>query len=104
MPIWGERAASRPGVAADGRNRILGRAVRRGGRRRPARPAAASDSITAGNTTPAESATVVQFDGWTGPGMIFLVNDTNVGPSGSSHPAALGGWAGGSTATWHQIA
>jgi len=36
--------------------------------------------------------------------MIFLVNDTNVGPSGSSHPAALGGWAGGSTATWHQIA
>jgi hypothetical protein len=63
-------------------------------------PAAASDGsgILAGRTTTAESATVVQFDGTSAPGMIFLVNDTSFGAGGSSHPAALGGWAGGDVA------
>jgi hypothetical protein len=63
-------------------------------------PAAASDgnNITAGHTTTAESATTVQFDGTTAPGMIFLANDTSFLAGGSSHPAALGGWAGGDVA------
>lgn len=65
-----------------------------------ARPAAASDgtSITAGNSTTAESATVVTFDGSSSPGMVFLANDTNFAATGPSFPAALGGWAGNTVA------
>jgi len=61
-----------------------------------ASPAAAAngDSVNAGRTTNAESATTLNFDGTTNPGVVFLANDTNFDPSDSAFSAALGGWAG----------
>jgi len=59
-------------------------------------PAAAADgdSITAGHTTNAESATVVNFDGSaTAPGIVFLANDSSFGASDATFSAALGGFA-----------
>jgi hypothetical protein len=60
-----------------------------------ASPAAAAngDAIAAGNTTNAESATTVQFDGTSNPGVVFLANDSNFAAGAAAFPAALGGWA-----------
>jgi hypothetical protein len=61
-----------------------------------ASPAAAADgdSVTAGHTTNAESATTVNFDGSaTAPGIVFLANDTSFAASDATFSAALGGWA-----------
>jgi hypothetical protein len=62
-------------------------------------PAAAADgdSMIAGAVTRAESLTELKFDGGGSPVMIFLVNDTDTSATASSHPAVLGGWAGGLT-------
>src|SRR5215472_2799732 len=67
-----------------------------------AQPAAASNgsTITAGNTTRAESRTAVLYDGSSGfGGVVLLGNDSTFDGGNAAFPAALGGWAGaGSTA------
>lgn len=62
-----------------------------------ARPAAAANgsAITAGDTTAAESATTVNFDGTSGPGVIFLANKSTFDAGDAIFPAALGGWTSG---------
>lgn len=64
-------------------------------------PAKAADgsNILAGKKTTAESATELHFDGTSNPEMFFLANDTSFDSSAAAYPAALGGWASGSTVT-----
>ena len=62
-----------------------------------AQPAAASNgnSVTAGNTTTAESRTAVLYNGSSGfGGVVLLGNDSTFDGGNAAFPAALGGWAG----------
>jgi hypothetical protein len=62
-----------------------------------ARPAEAANgnSVTAGNTTTAESRTAVLYDGPSGfGGVVLFGNDSTYDGGNAAFPAALGGWAG----------
>jgi hypothetical protein len=61
-----------------------------------ARPAAASDGqpLTLGEGNPIESPTTIGWDGRTKITTMFLVNDTDLGPSDSLFRCALAGWGG----------
>ena len=58
--------------------------------------AAASNGnpVRAGNTTTAEAATTVKYDGTASPGVVFLANDTGFVAGNAAFPAALAGWGG----------
>jgi hypothetical protein len=61
-----------------------------------ARPAAASDGqpLMLGQGNPIESPTTVGWDGRARITAMFLVNDSDLGPSDSSFRCALAGWSG----------